>query len=166
MSDCHRRIEMFLGVLEQIGHSGELSQEKSGALEGALRYFSTAAPKHTADEEVSLFPRLRRHGTPEVEALMNEVERLEREHDRAESLHAEIDAIGQRWLGDGVISEADRNRFQTAIVELKRMYAEHIALEDRVIFPLSGRTLTKEEQREIGTEMAIRRGVAALHQVS
>jgi hypothetical protein len=41
-----------------------LNEEQRGAFEAALRYFREAAPKHTADEEESLFPRLRRIGAP------------------------------------------------------------------------------------------------------
>jgi hypothetical protein len=36
-----------------------LTEETRAALETALRYFREAAPKHTADEEESRFPRLR-----------------------------------------------------------------------------------------------------------
>ena len=59
LSDCHRRIEMFLNVLVQgcrtRAGGGVLNEEHRGPLETALRYFREAAPKHTADEEESLF---------------------------------------------------------------------------------------------------------------
>ena len=61
LSECHRRIEMFLstlmGVAEVIDRSP--TEDAARALASALRYFGEAAPKHTADEEESLFPRLR-----------------------------------------------------------------------------------------------------------
>lgn len=58
LSDCHRRIEMFLSVLEAIAAviDRPASEETRQSLESALQYFDQAAPKHTADEEVSLFP--------------------------------------------------------------------------------------------------------------
>ena len=58
LSDCHRRIEMFLGTLEKIAaHIDQpLPDDVRRALESALRYFREAAPKHTADEEESVFP--------------------------------------------------------------------------------------------------------------
>jgi Hemerythrin HHE cation binding domain len=60
LSDCHRRIEMFLVSLSAIAKVAgpPLNDEGRRALENALRYFREAAPKHTADEEQSLFPRL------------------------------------------------------------------------------------------------------------
>ncbi|MDE3111065.1 MAG: hemerythrin domain-containing protein, partial [Acidobacteriota bacterium] len=61
LSDCHRRMEMFLGSLEAVAKTIDqpLNEETARGLSAALRYFREAAPKHTADEEESLFPRLR-----------------------------------------------------------------------------------------------------------
>ena len=60
LSDCHPRIEMLLRALEVTSVVDRpLTEETRAALETALRYFREAAPKHTADEEESLFPRLR-----------------------------------------------------------------------------------------------------------
>jgi Hemerythrin HHE cation binding domain len=57
LSDCHRRIEMFLRSLQTVASGGpKLDEERRRALDLALRYFREAAPKHTADEEESLFP--------------------------------------------------------------------------------------------------------------
>jgi hemerythrin-like domain-containing protein len=73
LTDCHRRIERFLSVLLQVSttaRGGELTLEQRTALETALRYFHDAAPKHTADEEQSLFPRLRQMDRPEVKEML------------------------------------------------------------------------------------------------
>src|SRR5215510_11156375 len=82
LSDCHRRIELFLASLERVAASTErpLNSESQLALEAALRYFREAAPKHTADEEESLFPRLRQIENADVRALMGRIESLEEEH--------------------------------------------------------------------------------------
>jgi Hemerythrin HHE cation binding domain len=68
LSDCHRRIEMFLGTLEAVSKliDHPATEETSRALASALRYFGEAAPKHTADEEESLFSRLRQIHHPET----------------------------------------------------------------------------------------------------
>lgn len=72
LSDCHRRIEMFLASLQRVGEMIDrpLSDDARTALESALRYFRESAPKHTADEEESLFPRLRQMQDPEIEAAL------------------------------------------------------------------------------------------------
>ena len=62
LGDCHRRIERFLSILVRVAaevHGNPLSDEQRTAFQTALKYFREAAPKHTADEEESLFPRLR-----------------------------------------------------------------------------------------------------------
>ena len=67
LSDCHRRIEHFLRVLIALdarAHGGPLLDTERNDLTAALRYFATAAPRHTADEEDSLFPRLRESSDP------------------------------------------------------------------------------------------------------
>lgn len=69
LSDCHRRIKMFLGSLQHVAEviDRPLTDDARAALESALRYFRESAPKHTADEEESLFPRLVTHyGGPDA----------------------------------------------------------------------------------------------------
>jgi Hemerythrin HHE cation binding domain len=61
--DCRRRIERFLAVLLTVAadaKGGPMTQQQSREWEQALDYFRNAAPRHRADEEESLFPRLRR----------------------------------------------------------------------------------------------------------
>jgi len=51
LSDCHRRIEMFLGSLQRLAEviDRPLTAEARAALESALRYFRESAPGSTAD---------------------------------------------------------------------------------------------------------------------
>ncbi len=59
LRDCHRRIEHFLHVLQAITREvagGPLTEEQRAQLESALVYFATVTPRHSADEEQSLFP--------------------------------------------------------------------------------------------------------------
>jgi hemerythrin-like domain-containing protein len=153
LSECHRRVEMFLGVLAKCAQGAQPESAPPAELANALRYFREAAPKHTADEEESLFPRLA--GTPEASAAMRA---LEADHAEAAPRHALVDRIGERWLADGVIAPEAFGAFRAAIAELANMYQRHIELEDRELFPLAERVLTPEEKREIGSEMARRRG--------
>jgi len=63
--DCHRRIEHFLDVLIRVVAryaTRALDAEGHQALAVARQYFAHSAPKHTADEEQSLFPRMRSAG--------------------------------------------------------------------------------------------------------
>ena len=159
LSDCHRRIEMFLGSLVQVAPLLEksLDAQTRSAMETALRYFREAAPKHTADEEESLFPRLRRMLNPEVEAALETLDPLERDHRRADSLHAQVDGLGRKCLQGGSLSSEGAREFDQAVAELASIYKEHIRIEDELVFPVAGKVLSSAEKAAIAAEMAARR---------
>ena len=161
LSDCHRRIEMFLGTLEAV--AGAIDQppmeDVRRALESALRYFNQAAPKHTADEEESLFPRLRRIANPEVTLTLSKLDELEAEHRWADPLHAEVERIGVKYLSEDKLSSEEVERFRTSVRDLRSMYERHIRLEDHVIFPWAARVLTRQDKSSVAEEMASRRKV-------
>jgi hemerythrin-like domain-containing protein len=162
LTDCHRRVERFLSVLVQVGaqaHGGPLTDEQRTALETSLRYFREAAPKHTADEEQSLFPRLRALDRPELEAVLAKVDSLEKDHTEAEKSHAEVDRLGQAWLAAGSLTPADAERFSLLAGGLADLYRDHIALEEREVFPVAAAVLGKPERDAMGGEMAARRGL-------
>ena len=161
MSDCHRRIEMFLNTLKAAGdlNGRQLAEDERRALDAALRYFREAAPKHNADEEESLFPRLRCVSDPEVQSALADVARLEQEHRWAAPLHAEVDRLGQQWLLEGRLAADQVHAFQSAVGKLDSMYRTHIEFEDRVLFPLAARVLASEQRAEVAQEMAKRRNL-------
>jgi hemerythrin-like domain-containing protein len=159
MKDCHRRIESFLGVLIRVverASDGRLDEEGRRALEEALKYFREAAPRHTADEEESLFPRLREKGVA-AEALKR-VEALEADHVKATGLHDAVEATGLEWLQGGSLRAEAREKLRAQLEELRGLYQGHIRVEDEEIFPLAGKALSAEEVRAIGEEMRQRRG--------
>ena len=162
LSDCHRRIEMFLRSLERVAALMDkpLEADARAALESSLRYFREAAPKHTADEEESLFPRLRHLSNSELKATLAKLDALENEHRRADQLHADVDALGRKCLTEGPLSASDTSRFRSAVGELASIYKEHIRIEDEEVFPVAGRALAQSEKSAIAREMATRRGVS------
>ncbi len=162
LTDCHRRIEMFLGVLAKVSEElqgAPMNPEQRNAFNGALTYFREAAPKHTADEEISLFPRFRAAGGPDVERVLAELERLEADHVEAGRLHLEADELGTRWMNDGGLDADDADRLCSIVSRLRSLYGAHIDVEDHQVFPLAVRVLGIDAQREIGREMAARRSL-------
>ena len=159
LSDCHRRIEMFLGSLQQVAALMDrpLEDDARAAFDASLRYFREAAPKHTADEEESLFPRLRKVTHPEVDAAIKTLDPLEKEHQRADALHSEVDQLGRKCLSGTTLSSEDVRRFHESIAELASIYKEHIRIEDEVVFPLAGKVLAAADKAAIAKEMAQRR---------
>lgn len=164
LSDCHRRIERFLDILLKVatsGHGQALSGEQRTALETALRYFAVAAPKHTADEEQSLFPRLRADADPRAHAALEHMATLESDHRVADEGHAEVDRLGRLWLENNELSQTDSKRLFDQLAALKALYAHHIEMEEKEVFPVAKEVLAGTKIREIGREMAERRGLKA-----
>jgi hemerythrin-like domain-containing protein len=162
LSDCHRRIEMFLRALEAVAIVIEhpLTKDARDALESALRYFREAAPKHTADEEESLFPRLRQMIHPDIESAIEKLQPLEDQHRLAGPLHAEVEELGQRCLTTGNLSRTEADAFRKAIASLVSMYTQHIRIEDDLVFPLAARLLSPADKATVAQEMAARRKLA------
>lgn len=161
LSDCHRRIEMFLRALEGVASviDRPMTEETRAALEYALRYFREAAPKHTADEEESLFPRLRQMHLPEVETAIERLELLEHDHALAGSLHAVVEELGQRYLATKSLEPTGVETFRKAIASLVSIYKQHINIEDELVFPLAAQLLSPTAKAAIADEMAGRRNV-------
>ena len=162
LTDCHRRIERFLSVLVQVAgqaQGGALSEEQRAAMDTALRYFREAAPKHTADEETTLFPRLRVCGHPDLQVAFARMDSLEQDHVRANLAHAEVDRLGQMWLSSGSLPRGEAERLSGILAELNELYRDHIAVEERELFPAASRVLAQADREAIGAEMAARRGL-------
>lgn len=160
LSDCHRRIEYFLEVLIAVdaeNSGGPLTADRRSELEGALRYFAVGAPRHTRDEEESLFPRLRDSTDPRAVEAIALVDRLEHDHEEADEHHATIDTLVKQWLADDRLTVEQAAELRYRLARLRRLYARHIAIEDRELFPTAARVLDAGTIREIGQEMAARR---------
>jgi hemerythrin-like domain-containing protein len=162
LSDCHRRIEQFLKVLIQVCEAADgapLPPPQIAALQNALEYFRTSAPKHTADEESSLFPRMR--ASTDGRAALDCMAKLESDHQAANRDHQWVEALAQAWLANATLDAPHLREMQQALQRLAGMYAGHIAIEDHELFPLAARVLPADALAEVGREMAQRRGVPA-----
>jgi hemerythrin-like domain-containing protein len=162
LGDCHQRIVRFLHVLVGLAtqqKGGPLSDEQHTLLSTSLRYFREAAPKHTADEEESLFPRLRLLDSPDIDAVLARIDSLEQDHECADRIHAEVERWGQVWLSNGQLSPADAAYFEQLVGALEMLYRHHIGKEDTEVFPFAARVLPSVDLQAIGNEMAARRGV-------
>ena len=154
LKDCHRRIESFLRVLCTVAeraHGQPMTLEESDAVQSALSYFRTGGQRHTADEEESLFPRLRKAGASA------EISELEDDHREASELHGEVETIYRRWMADAELLERDAESLKVATERLRELYDAHIRVEDEVVFPKAAQVLDKGAIRAIGEEFRARR---------
>ena len=156
LTDCHRRIERFLGILCHVAERAAgraLTPEEDEAVEAALRYFHESGPHHNHDEEDSLFPRLR---TAKADVL-SQVDRLEGEHTQAEALHKESAELFARWAAEGGLPAFDRNRLRAVMAKLQQICAEHIVIEENIVFPTARKLLDRGAIAAVGAEFKARR---------
>jgi hypothetical protein len=93
LKDCHRPIERFLHILSVVSDRAAgraLTDEETEAVQSSLQYFRQGGLGHTADEEESLFPRLRRESWA---GDFKEISGLEDDHREADALHSAVDAL-------------------------------------------------------------------------
>jgi len=160
LMDCHRRVEKFLQVLLQVAErseNGRLGVTDVSSLETALEYFVRAAPRHTEDEERSLFPRLKASGDPRAREALSRIERLEADHKQADAGHKRIDELGRLWLLEKVLPGEQVLEFAQVSRELIAFYGSHIRCEDEEVFPIARAVLSAEALQSIGKEMKERR---------
>jgi hemerythrin-like domain-containing protein len=161
LKDCHRRIERFLGILCVVAARASddaLNQEERGAVQAALEYFRVGGERHTQDEEKSLFPRLQGVVCADDSGAIGD---LEAEHREAEELHAAVDRLFFSWIGSGSLSRGDRQVLLGATERLKSLYAEHIQIEETIVFPHAAAVLDREAIAAMGSEFRARRAQAS-----
>ena len=121
-----------------------------------LAYLTRDLLLHHRDEEDDLFPVLRARCVPTdgIETILAE---LDRDH-AAESFLVRDIAVDLRVVAESRDLEAPA-RFFTSL----RIFAEgqrrHLSWENRVVMPLAGKRLTRQDLETLGRNMAARRGI-------
>ena len=157
LKDCHRRIERFLHILWVVAERANdraLTDEEAEAVQSALHYFRVGGQRHTADEEESLFPRLRAESTA---GNFEEIGGLENDHRNANDLHATVDTLYSEWIAAGVLGPEDEQRLRSSAEKLKHLYQEHIQIEEKIVFPRAVEMLNSRTIAVIGREFRARR---------
>lgn len=162
---CHDRVRRMAGLLERLVEhlrdhgSDDAAQVTASAIR---RYFDEAAPRHHEDEEVDLFPLLRRllpdrapEAAPEVSAALDALL-----HD-----HVELGGVWRRLRP--VLEAVERGEPATLERELVACFAggyrRHCEIEDSVIAAALRRCLDALDLDAVGQAMAERRGVDWAH---
>jgi hemerythrin-like domain-containing protein len=158
LKDCHRRIEQFLHVLCLVVERApgrSLSEEEAAAVQSALNYFRVGGQRHTADEEESLFPRMRAETS--TAGALREIEALEADHRQADELHSAVERLYTSWLEGRTLTAEDLQRLRAATERLKQLYEGHIRIEENLVFPRAAEGLDEETIAKIGAEFQARR---------
>jgi hemerythrin-like domain-containing protein len=164
LSACHERVDrtlqLLLRIVKHLGTTAGSPREREMAASAArdvLRYFDVAAPAHHEDEERHVFPLVRATGD---EALMDTVTRLQAGHLAMAASWGRLRMLLDEVARVGAI--ADHQALDAAAQAFCSLCAEHMALEDSVIFPAaraSAEAAGPAAVTAMGSEMAARRGV-------
>lgn len=156
---CHRKLEErlteLMGAAQQIA-AGDATDAAVATVSDVLSFFDRSVARHEADEEQSLFPRLRgRAGIdPVIDTIIDTLSDEHREHTRLlYRLHELIKSFGDQRPS----AEQGQHLLRLAN-ELSSAYARHIALEDARLFPAVRDTLGASELQLVAAEMQARRG--------
>ena len=158
LKDCHRRIEQFLQVLCLVVERAPgrpLTQEEHAAVQSALQYFRLGGHRHTADEEESLFPRMRAEKA--TAGALKEIEALEADHREADELHLAVENLYAAWTEGRPLSPEDEQRLHEATQRLKQLYEGHIKIEENLVFPRASESLDADTIAAMGVEFRERR---------
>jgi hemerythrin-like domain-containing protein len=131
----HRRLEERLDDLA--------AAKDREAVEEVAHFFGRAVVRHEADEEKSLFPRLK--GCDAVVAA------LTAEHREHEKLHNELRDIAEGW-------PATQAKLPDLVARLRAAYASHVEREEKELFPAARKQLGDDALTEMLREMDSRRG--------
>lgn len=159
---CHERIEAHLSALERAAEILRAGDSRSlprvfAAIDSACAHFAVPGVKHTEDEEVSLFPRLRERGGTAGQDAIAAMAELESQHRTAEQFHAEFDELVESLPRDGSAETKEFDCFSEVVAELTSLYRPHILLENNFVFPLAAKVLPASEIQALGEEMRARR---------
>ena len=158
LKDCHRRIEQFLHVLCLVVERAPgrpLTDEEAGAVKSARNYFRVGGQRHTADEEQSLFPRMR--AEQKTASALEKIEALESDHREADDLHAAVEKLYTSWLEGSALTEDELRNLRASTERLKQLYEGHIRIEENLVFPSAAQGLDRTTIAQISEEFRARR---------
>jgi hemerythrin-like domain-containing protein len=154
--ECHQRIRHFTQLAVALTRAAEApAPEVATAAASVLRYFTEALPRHAADEDESIAPRLVAAEAPAAVGLA--LDAMTREH---ATLHETLDELVPRWRAVAaepgrIAEEAGAMRPLTA--RLAELWVAHLGPEESLIFPAVRRLLGADALDAIQREMRARR---------
>lgn len=124
-------------------------------------YLSVELPMHHRDEDLDLFPAMRRRAKPEDD-LAVVLDRLTRDHKKAALLSMQLAAALSRPPMRGRVA-LDSEIARTAETFATNQH-EHVAIENGVVLAIAPQRLTRRDIAAISRSMKARRGLGRLSQ--
>ncbi len=141
LSTQHRAVLAYLADIE-------MRLQTDGAAAALAAYLHQDVTQHFALEEHALFPALARH----LSQVNGPLAVMNTEHDSFRELLTDLDAA---------VAAGDATRQRTAASALVDLLRDHIAKEDHVLFPMSLRLLSPEEQHDVDARATALQDIAS-----
>jgi hemerythrin-like domain-containing protein len=152
---CHHRIRHFTDVALRLAQNpGAPAQDRVDACKAVLRYFTVALPLHEADENESVYPRLRSVLPEGVLAQANAA--MVEQHRAINSALAQLIPLWRAIESDPEQQGALARLFP-ATRHLQQLWDEHLKLEEEQVIPAMHAHLPQDALDEIFDEMRGRR---------
>ncbi|MDZ7652759.1 MAG: hemerythrin domain-containing protein [Burkholderiaceae bacterium] len=159
---CHQRGQRVALLLQRLfAHLNQHGPSDATRVTAAevRRYLGEAAPRHHADEDLDLFPRLRRQidargeHIPDAGRAVEALGVLERDHLQLEDQWGRMQAALAH--AETAMPTAEHCAVADDFVD---RFITHHEIEDQIVAPVAQRALTADDLAAIGASMAARRG--------
>jgi iron-sulfur cluster repair protein YtfE (RIC family) len=157
LKNVHRQVKRLLHVLWVIADRAagrELTGEEKAAVRSAMDRLRVDVTRHTADEEQSLFPRLRAKTITGDSEDLSVIEDNRRQADRQRAI---AESLYSAWMSARVLRPESQMRLQSCTESLKRLWERHVQLEEQIVFPRAQEVLNGTSIAVIGQEFRARR---------
>ena len=156
LQECHHRIRHFVQLGLTLAHAKEAPPAQvAEAADQIFRYFSQSLPLHEADENETLFPRIRALA-PLGSALRDAAKVMVEQHHIIEELVFELAAVCSALRRQPERLPSLASQLQHTSEALDHIFGAHLHLEETVIFPAVAQ-LPAEEIQAMTREMQRRR---------
>jgi hemerythrin-like domain-containing protein len=155
---CHERIRHFTAVAVRLAESQQApASERTQAARAVLRYYTVALPLHEADENESVYPRLKNALLSSELASANE--QMIEQHKNIDATVAELIPMWQKIDQAPKAEDADAlgPQLRDRTKHLSELWSDHLKLEEEQVIPALRQHLTAEDLRAIQQEMRDRR---------
>jgi hemerythrin-like domain-containing protein len=162
---CHDRVRRMTGLLERLReHVARMGADDAARVTATTirRYFTEAAPRHHQDEEIDLFPLLRRRLPEKAPGRAAQVSAA---IERLEADHVALGEVWQRLLP--ALESIERGEAAELGAEDVRVFVDgyrgHCEVEDTLVADALRLCLADDDLDALGQAMAERRGVDWTH---
>lgn len=152
---CHQRIRHFTNVALRLAQNpGAPAEDRAQAASAVVRYFTIALPLHEADENDSVYPRLREALTAGALAEANEA--MVEQHRGINAALSQLIPLWQTVESDPARQKSLQPLLATT-THLQSLWDVHLKLEEEQVVPAMRQYLTEYKLQEIYAEMRNRR---------